>query len=175
MFKFIRRVSHSLLPRPDRPWKDDAATSNAPTIGRKRRFSVTERDDEADPTLTAAKKAKGDVPELDGASMPGEDSKSPVEGEDVKSVTQGVEGVDLDDQKDDPSSVRPEVVPLPESPVGTPQTECGSPETSEHVEPAGQQEADDEDSVASSSGQADETEQNVAPADQTTSDTETKA
>ncbi|KAF9224808.1 hypothetical protein BS17DRAFT_779082 [Gyrodon lividus] len=166
MFKFIRRVSTSLLPRPDRPWRDDA-TSNAPTIGRKRRFSVTENDDD-DPALSNAKKAKGEPIQLDaeskfalGGEIIKEEAAPVAEGEDVKEVTKGVKKVDLED-KESGSSTRPESVPLPDSPCGTPQPESESPEEASNSDSAeetqDQEHPDDKDSVASSSGKADETE-----------------
>ncbi|KAF8842808.1 hypothetical protein BDN67DRAFT_965216 [Paxillus ammoniavirescens] len=163
MFGFIRRVSTSLLPRPDRPWRDDA-TSNAPTIGRKRRFSVTEHDDD-DSAFSTAKKAKGGLGQLDAEAEPastGEDTKgeaTPVaEGEDVKEVTKGVKEVDLEDKEG--GSSRPEGVPLPDSPCGTPQPESELPKEaprSDAVEETDDQEHpdDDQESVASSSGKVD--------------------
>jgi len=78
MFKFIRRISTSVLPRPDRPWTDDA-TSNAPTIGRKRRYSVTEREDDAE-SVSRSKKARGDSMAVDENSPNGETS-TPLSGE----------------------------------------------------------------------------------------------
>ncbi|KAH7928378.1 hypothetical protein BV22DRAFT_1192926 [Leucogyrophana mollusca] len=157
MFKFIRRVSTSLLPRPDRPWRDDA-TSNAPTIGRKRRFSLTDRDDEDEPASSGAKRAKGESMEVENASLSAEESASQKEGEDVKSVTRGVEEVELDDsKKDSESMLQPEGIPLPASPRATPQPEAQSPETNADGEVPAQdesksQEDGDSDSVASSSG-----------------------
>ncbi|KIJ16362.1 hypothetical protein PAXINDRAFT_132273 [Paxillus involutus ATCC 200175] len=162
MFGFIRRVSTSLLPRPDRPWRDDA-TSNAPTIGRKRRFSVTEHDDD-DSASPTAKKAKGELGQLDAEAEPastGEDTKGEAtqaaEGEDVREVTKGVKEVDLEDKEG--GSSRPEGVPLPDSPCGTPQPESELSEEalrSDAVEETnGQEHPDDQDSVASSSGKAD--------------------
>ncbi|KAF8352085.1 hypothetical protein F5887DRAFT_12594 [Amanita rubescens] len=44
MFGLIRRLSHSVIPRSDRPWEDDP-TSNAPHKPRKRRLSTSEQDD----------------------------------------------------------------------------------------------------------------------------------
>ncbi|KAH7915942.1 hypothetical protein BJ138DRAFT_827978 [Hygrophoropsis aurantiaca] len=167
MFKFIRRVSTSLLPRPDRPWRDDA-TSNAPTIGRKRRFSLTDHDDDPITTSPNAKKVKGESveAEAEGESTFVEASSSPKEGEaeDVKSVTRGVEEVELgDNQKDDKSTLQPEGIPLPASPRATPQPEVEIAET--NLEPevftrgeSHSDEANDTDSVASSSGKAEDTE-----------------
>ncbi|KIK99550.1 hypothetical protein PAXRUDRAFT_822626 [Paxillus rubicundulus Ve08.2h10] len=162
MFGFIRRVSTSLLPRPDRPWRDDA-TSNAPTIGRKRRFSVTEHDEDVFAS-SAAKKAKGEPCQLDAeaeSASTAEDTKgettSAADGEDVKEVTKGVKDVDLEDKEG--ASPRPEGVPLPDSRCGTPQPESASSEeaprsdvveeTNDPVHP------DHQDSVASSPGKAD--------------------
>ncbi|KAG8216023.1 hypothetical protein J3R82DRAFT_8017 [Butyriboletus roseoflavus] len=160
MFQFIRRVSASLLPRPDRPWRDDA-TSHAPTIGRKRRYSDTEQDDNDSPSSTA-KKSKNDLvkpdTECDSASegeSPKGDAVPPVEGREVKAVTKGVKEVDLEDKDkvDDASLIQPEGVPLPDSPSGSPEPESESPEPtqSDTVEETKDQEhADDKDSVASS-------------------------
>ncbi|KIJ63629.1 hypothetical protein HYDPIDRAFT_92216 [Hydnomerulius pinastri MD-312] len=162
MFKFIRRVSTSLLPRPDRPWRDDA-TSNAPTIGRKRRFSVTEQDDSDSPE-SSAKKVKGEAILVDGESAPPSADAEPTtkaeEGEDVKSVTEGVKEVDLEDKSHtekreveggdaeeagESSTTCPEVVPLPESPQSD-ELESGEPKDQEG----------EGDSVGSSSGSGDE-------------------
>ncbi|KAM6501091.1 hypothetical protein JOM56_004105 [Amanita muscaria] len=44
MFGLIRRLSYSVIPRPDRPWEDDP-TSNAPHKPRKRRLSSSEPED----------------------------------------------------------------------------------------------------------------------------------
>jgi len=95
MFQFVRRISGSILPRSDRPWSEDA-TSNAPTIGRKRRLSTAEEDDEGE---SSAKRVKGE----DGAAPEVQET------EEVKEVTQGVEEVELEDEN-------PETVPLPASP-----------------------------------------------------------
>lgn len=84
----------------------DAATSNAPTIGRKRRLSTPGEDDEEENT---AKRAKGE----DGTLTRDESPSQPVapvnETAEVKEVTQGVDDVELEDGK-------PEDVPLPASP-----------------------------------------------------------
>lgn len=152
MFKFIRRVSTSFLPRPDRPWRDDA-TSNAPTIGRKRRFSFVEDDDD-DPASTSVKKLRGDSAQAEGStpSVPTVSDKK--EGEDVKSVTQGVKDVELDEKKLDSSS-GPEEVPLPDSPGRTPQLDTTlTEEAATAPEEADKEDAEDNsdaDSMASSS------------------------
>ncbi|KAG2347148.1 hypothetical protein BDR05DRAFT_958616 [Suillus weaverae] len=153
MFKFIRRVSSSFLPRPDRPWRDDA-TSNAPTIGRKRRFSFVDDDDD-DSASTSVKKIRGDSTQAEGSTLPIPAVSDKKEGEDVKSVTQGVKDVELDEKKLD-SSFGPEEVPLPDSPDRTPQLDAPS---IEEAATASEEEADkkdaqddlDADSVASSS------------------------
>lgn len=137
------------------------ATSHAPTIGRKRRYSVTEQDDD-DSSSSAAKRAKNDPvkpdTECDSASegeSPKEDAATPVEGQEVKEVTKGVNEVDLEDKDkvEDTSSIPPEGVPLPESPSGSPEPESESPEPAESdavQETKDQEHPDDEDSVASS-------------------------
>ncbi|OJA17597.1 hypothetical protein AZE42_01202 [Rhizopogon vesiculosus] len=152
MFKFIRRVSTSLLPRPDRPWRDDA-TSNAPTIGRKRRFSFTEDEDSAS---QCGKKARGESVQAEADSPPTLEVPEQKEGEDVKSVTQGVKDVELEDQAD--LSSGPEEIPLPDSPGGTPPpdiklTEEAAAAPEEEAEQKGIQDDSDADSVASSSGE----------------------
>ncbi|KAG1873033.1 hypothetical protein DFJ58DRAFT_760834 [Suillus subalutaceus] len=153
MFKFIRRVSTSFLPRPDRPWRDDA-TSNAPTIGRKRCFSFVEDDDD-DSASTSVKKLKGESTQAEGSppSIPTVSDKK--EGEDVKSVTQGVKDVELDEKKLDLCS-GPEEVPLPDSPGRTPQLDTTSTEEAatapeEEADKKDAQDDSDTDSVASSS------------------------
>lgn len=118
MFQFLRRVSTSFLPRPDRPWREDA-TSNAPTIGRKRRFSITDHDDEEEFGSLSGKKPKTEAMLLDGVEASTKDSKEgQIEGEEVKSVTQGVKQVDLEDTG--VQAVEPEAIPLPESPSPQP-------------------------------------------------------
>ncbi|KAI9460693.1 hypothetical protein HD554DRAFT_1992177, partial [Boletus coccyginus] len=163
MFQFIRRVSGSLLPRPDRPWRDDA-TSHAPTIGRKRRRSITEQDSDRSASSTV-KRTKSDPVKLDtecdsasGGESPKGDSVPPVEGQGVKEVTNGVKEVDLEDKDklEDASSILPEGVPLPDSPSGSaePESEAPEPEPAESdadEETQDQERADDnKDSVASS-------------------------
>ncbi|KAG1737516.1 uncharacterized protein EDB91DRAFT_1249641 [Suillus paluster] len=155
MFQFIRRVSTSFLPRPDRPWRDDA-TSNAPTIGRKRRFSFVEDDDD-DSTSTGIKKLRGDSVQAEGSAPPIAAVPDQKEGEDVKSVTQGVEDVELEDKnKKVDTSPGPEEIPLPDSPGGTPQLDINPMEEAvtgpeEEAEEKGAQDDSDTDSVASSS------------------------
>ncbi|KAF8892949.1 hypothetical protein BD779DRAFT_1620861 [Infundibulicybe gibba] len=113
MFGLIRRISHSVIPRPDRPWEDDP-TSNAPQTGRKRRLSSTERNREVDDKQSSKKKIRGDehdheaVRELSSTPLP---LNSGTETEEVKEVTRGVEEVELKDTK---SIHAPETIPLPD-------------------------------------------------------------
>ncbi|KAG6380146.1 hypothetical protein JVT61DRAFT_8233 [Boletus reticuloceps] len=134
MFQFIRRFSGSFLPRPDRPWRDDA-TSHAPTIGRKRRHSVIEQD--RDGSASISKRTKNDIVKPDtecdsasGGGSPEGDAISPVEGQDVKGVTKGVKEVDLEDKLkvEVVSSLWPEGIPLPDSPSASPEPESESQE-----------------------------------------------
>ncbi|KAF5384437.1 hypothetical protein D9615_003328 [Tricholomella constricta] len=112
MFGLIRRISHSVIPRPDRPWADDP-TSNAPQKGRKRRLSSTERDHDIDMDESLKKKHRG---ESSAASELGEvapeASSSQVESTAVKEVTEGVKEVELADATDAAA------VPLPEEEAG---------------------------------------------------------
>ncbi|KAI0058343.1 hypothetical protein BV25DRAFT_1830179 [Artomyces pyxidatus] len=95
MFKLLRRISSSVYPRPDRPWGDDA-TSNAPTIGRKRRMS--DEDDDM-PDVGTTRKRRGQL-EREGTSELGELSVKGKETDPaVKEVTQGVKQVDLEEKK----------------------------------------------------------------------------
>lgn len=90
----------------------------------------------------------------------------PVEGQDVKEVTKGVKEVDLEDKgtAEDAPSIRPEGVPLPDSPSGTPQPESESQEpelaeVNEVEESKSQKLAGDTDSIASSAPEYDVEEQ----------------
>lgn len=205
MFKFIRRVSTSLLPRPDRPWRDDgkscftfsqhaiplsylvdtflpvsgiylsryAATSNAPTIGRKRRFSFTEEDDSAP---TCVKKARAESAQAEVNTLSTLEVPEQKEGGDVKSVTQGVKDVELEDKVDLAAS--PEGVPLPDSPGGTPppdmklvEGEEEEPAPEEEAEQKGTEDDPDADSVASSSGEGREVCEQGQPEDEPNNDT----
>ncbi|KAF8452488.1 hypothetical protein L210DRAFT_846212 [Boletus edulis BED1] len=161
MFQFIRRFSGSFLPRPDRPWRDDA-TSHAPTIGRKRRHSVTEQD--RDGSASISKRTKNDIVKPDtecdsvsGGGSPEGDAISPVEGQDVKGVTEGVKEVDLEDKLkvEVASSIWPEGIPLPDSPSASPEPESESqepesPQSDEVEQTKDEEHADDKDSLASS-------------------------
>ncbi|KAL1674237.1 hypothetical protein EV122DRAFT_282196 [Schizophyllum commune] len=93
MLNLIRRISGSVIPRLDRPWRDDA-TSNAPQIGRKRRNSSVERDEEEDER--AAKRAR---------------SEAAPETKEVREVTTGVRHIDLAPGNE----LAPENVALPEN------------------------------------------------------------
>ncbi|GAW03499.1 hypothetical protein LENED_005228 [Lentinula edodes] len=142
MFGLFRRISNSVLPRPDRPWDDDA-TSNAPKVGRKRRLSSTERDLAEDKEeQSRSKKHRGDTPqtplELPTVATSVEEetgNTSQVDLEGVKEVTEGVKEVDLEDKQtaehsdeaevattsddsNDETVVAPETVPLPEEVSG---------------------------------------------------------
>ncbi|KAK7433982.1 hypothetical protein VKT23_020446 [Stygiomarasmius scandens] len=98
MFGLMRRISSGFIPRADRPWQEDA-TSNAPSIGRKRRRDSVDRDVDEEGRATP-KKARGDTPaelETDQAAS----TSAPVqqETEAVKEVTKGVKEVELDEKK----------------------------------------------------------------------------
>jgi len=99
MFKLLRRISSSIYPRPDRPWSDDA-TSNAPTIGRKRRLSDEDRD--GDDVRDAGSSRKRRVPlEREDTSELGElRAKGTEIDPSVKEVTRGVKEVELEDKKE---------------------------------------------------------------------------
>jgi hypothetical protein len=100
MFKLLRRISSSIYPRPDRPWSDDA-TSNAPTIGRKRRLS--DEDGDGDDARDAGSSRKRRVPlEREGTSSElGElRAKGTEIDPGVKEVTRGVKEVELEDKKE---------------------------------------------------------------------------
>ncbi|KAJ7594154.1 hypothetical protein C8J56DRAFT_429308 [Mycena floridula] len=101
MFGLIRRISTSVIARPDRPWPEDA-TSNAPKKGRKRRLSNDE--DEEENVASLSKKVKGETP----LSTPAEPSAE------VKAVTQGVDDIGLETKE----PVAAESVPLPEEKSG---------------------------------------------------------
>lgn len=115
MFNLIRRISYGVIPRPDRPWEEDA-TSNAPAVRRKRRLSSTERDVRDDSEeLARGKKARGGSlsPE---AEAEGDDTPLPqpeAETIEVKEVTQGVKDVVLDAESAPTAEEKPEVAPKP--------------------------------------------------------------
>jgi len=102
MFKLLRRISSSVLPRNDRPWADDA-TSTAPTIGTKRRLSSVDMDLDT-PVGSLSKKSRigkdADASEDEGpdsspvlsSPLPSRSSAPP---EDVKEVTTGVKEIEL--------------------------------------------------------------------------------
>ncbi|KAG6830197.1 hypothetical protein H0H92_001784 [Tricholoma furcatifolium] len=118
MFNLIRRISYSVIPRPDRPWAEDA-TSNAPTKGKKRRLSTTERemDADADESSLRKKKIRGELPDLEGrteSEVPSSPApETPVDTTGVKEVTKGVKEVDLSKSDQPATDIAPETVPLP--------------------------------------------------------------
>ncbi|KAJ4473158.1 hypothetical protein J3R30DRAFT_768835, partial [Lentinula aciculospora] len=120
MFGFIRRISNSVLPRPDRPWDDDA-TSNAPKIGRKRRLSSTERDLVEDKKeQSRSKKHRGDTPQTPlelstAANLEEAGPSTEVDSEGVKEVTKGVKEVELEEKKAQEHNDEAEVVTTDES------------------------------------------------------------
>ncbi|KAG2058027.1 hypothetical protein BDR06DRAFT_1004704 [Suillus hirtellus] len=131
-----------------------ATTSNAPTIGRKRCFSFVEDDDDG-AASTSVKKLRGDSTQAECSTPPIPADSDKKEGEDVKSVTQGVKDVELDEKKLDSPCV-PEEIPLPDSPGRTQQLDTTFTEEAATTpeEEADQKDAHDDsdaDSVASSS------------------------
>ncbi|OBZ76713.1 hypothetical protein A0H81_03227 [Grifola frondosa] len=118
MYKFIRRISNSFFPRPDRPWSEDA-TSTSPQIGHKRRHSSTEPDG-LDSLRSLKKKREESMVPSDSTSLRDDSPSRPgKETEEVKDVTEGVREVDLKDRPSLPVSapLDASVVPLPDSPV----------------------------------------------------------
>lgn len=121
MFKVLRRISSSIYPRPDRPWSDDGvsrtfslsiittsheeptATSNAPSIGRKRRMDDEDADEQE---MGSTRKRRGQVERQDTSSSElGELGVKEVKGGEadpgVKQVTRGVKEVELEDKKEE--------------------------------------------------------------------------
>lgn len=159
MYKLIRRISSSFFPRPDRPWGEDGAlvywrdrpptpsprlsgsacshkdvscflaTSTAPQIGRKRRFSSTEPDDE-EPSTSAPKRHRLDTIEAE------EDASRRDDAEGMKEVTKGVQEVEIEGEKKDVTDASSSevpiasaaAIPLPESPVLEAQQETADSE-----------------------------------------------
>lgn len=153
------------------------ATSHAPTIGRKRRYSVTERDVDHAASSTA-KRMKNDLvqdTECDSASEEKNtngDTVLPVEGQDVKEVTKGVKDVDLEDKDkaEESTSIRPEGVPLPDSPSGSPEPEPESPELAKSgvvEETKDEEHANDDDSVPSSESPEEDVEEDAVDSGRT--------
>ncbi|KAH8097084.1 hypothetical protein BXZ70DRAFT_310523 [Cristinia sonorae] len=127
MYKLIRRISSSFFPRPDRPWSEDA-TSTAPQIGRKRRYSSTEPEED-ESSSSAPKRHRLD------AIQPEEDVEA------VKEVTRGVQGVEIeegekvaDTQAADGPAVAAAAIPLPDSPTLEAQEEKLEPEVKDVLE-----------------------------------------
>ncbi|KAH8990791.1 hypothetical protein EDB92DRAFT_1863218 [Lactarius akahatsu] len=114
MFKLLRRISSSIYPRLDRPWSDDA-TSNAPTIGRKRRLS--DEDDDGDDVRDAGSSRKRRAPlEREGMSELGElRGKGTETDPGVKEVTRGVKELPATPEGE------PSVAPPPHDPTQPPQ------------------------------------------------------
>jgi len=152
MFNLIRRISYGVIPRPDRPWADDA-TSNAPQKGKKRRLSSTERDPEPDAEESAKKKVRGDsvassAPDTNQLVSP------QVETAEVKYVTQGVEQVELTDAE---LVVVPEAIPLPDAEEGELDEVSATPPPPQAAEESADDNATDDNDIASSSnGDAEE-------------------
>ncbi|XP_006455250.1 hypothetical protein AGABI2DRAFT_180397 [Agaricus bisporus var. bisporus H97] len=111
MFKLIRRISYSVIPRPDRPWEEDP-TSNAPTR-RKRRISSTEPETTDEQERGKKKKRASSDDDDDEESNKEEDGEPHTistvcaDNEDgvrregsveIKFVTEGVKEVELDDK-----------------------------------------------------------------------------
>ncbi|TFK31368.1 hypothetical protein BDQ12DRAFT_619015 [Crucibulum laeve] len=118
MFSLIRRISHSVIPRPDKPWEDDP-TSNAPAKRRKRRLSSTERDVDAEDEQSRKKKHRGESAAASDAEEPPATPLLLPETKDVKEVREGVEEVDLSDKKAEDEAVAvPASIPLPEEKSG---------------------------------------------------------
>ncbi|KAF9467136.1 hypothetical protein BDZ94DRAFT_1233309 [Collybia nuda] len=107
MFSLIRRISHSVIPRPDRPWADDP-TSNAPQKGRKRRLSSTDRDLDPDMEQMNKKKVRGESVASSVTDVAHDGSSTLLhETEGVKEVTEGVKEVEITE------IMAPESIPLP--------------------------------------------------------------
>jgi hypothetical protein len=130
MIGLFRRISQSVIPRPDRPWEEDGApvnassqfhfhsltrdalptaTSHAPKVGRKRRMS-DEDDDAKDDDALLRKKAKPDSSTSADKPSESEPAVAQADSAEVKEVTKGVQEVELDDR----APVSPESVPLPD-------------------------------------------------------------
>jgi len=133
----VRRISGSFFLRPDRPWSDDA-TSNAPQIGRKRRLSDADRDEESYPSST--KRSKGGLV----AEEERDESPSPAkETQDVKDIRKGVKEVELEDKEEGEAEKELEkaaAIPLPED----------KEEGSEKEEETEKEETEKEETVAES-------------------------
>jgi len=98
MLKILRRLSSFTYPRLDRPWSDDA-TSNAPTIGRKRKMSDEDEDVQGS---ESTRKRRAQLEHHDTSEL-GElgfkSSKGNGTDTGVKEVTGGVKVVELEDEK----------------------------------------------------------------------------
>jgi len=99
MFKILRRISSSIYPRPDRPWSDDA-TSNAPSIGRKRKMNDEDEDVQES---GSARKRRGELERQDTSELgelAAKGSKGSGTDPGVKEVTRGVKEVELEDKEE---------------------------------------------------------------------------
>jgi len=95
MFKILRRISSFTYPRLDRPWSDDA-TSNAPTIGRKRKMS----DEDGDMQESGStRKRRGQLEHQDTSELGELGVKGSEADPGVKEVTRGAKVVELEDGK----------------------------------------------------------------------------
>ncbi|KAG6856629.1 hypothetical protein H0H87_002379 [Tephrocybe sp. NHM501043] len=158
MFGLIRRISYSVIPRPDRPWADDA-TSNAPTKGKKRRLSSTEREQDHEEEESKKKKIRS---ESLASEVPSEAQGTPqpeAETFGVKEVTKGVKAVELSESEPTVVPViAPESVPLPEEEdtgeLEKPGTEA-SPPLDAQADPASDDIASSVDGVTSDVAAAD--------------------
>ncbi|KAI5121587.1 hypothetical protein M0805_009458 [Coniferiporia weirii] len=145
MFKLLRRISGSFTNRLDRVWDDDA-TSNAPQIGRKRRMSDEDDDDEGSKSGSVWKRPRGHsdaevIPEETEPKTPppeGEGSRAASgtptlaptptkETEEVRQVTKGVKEVDLEDGSEAKEEA-PEVAPEEAAEAEVPSSETSKPE-----------------------------------------------
>lgn len=116
MYKLIRRISSSFFPRPGRPL--DESDAEPVQIGRKRRMSTAEPEDEPSP---APKRIRADTEEASegAAEEDGAPSQSTNDTQDVKEATEGVRELELVDAAVPGSSGAAEAaaVPLPASPT----------------------------------------------------------
>ena len=81
---------------PTRLRSDDAATSTAPQIGRKRRLST--QDDERESTPAKKARADSEAPTDEQEQERGSSPAAPTDTEEVKEVTKGVNDVELEEK-----------------------------------------------------------------------------
>lgn len=108
------------------PLSAPTATSSVPTIGRKRRFSVTDYEDEDMGSVNGKRARNVSVPLQDEPLLSQDGGSGQEDTKDTKSFAQGVKEDGREGDKDE-SPVQPEDVPLPESPAGTPPPEVETP------------------------------------------------